>query len=284
MKSGNHPYQNLSAVLTTKHEKLGLIAPPLNSELGMNVILHEADTDLFGTFSGEIQRSLSAREAAIEKAKIGTSALGLRLGLASEGSIGPDPILPFVRSDIEHLALVDLDLGVEIVESFRSLEIVAGEIVTEPGDDLTEFLSGLDFPNHKLIVLPNLGPRTTVAKGVDSTATLYRAVEELAAISSDGKALVQSDLRAHCSPSRQANIKQAAQLLAQRLKALCLECKTPGWGQVGYERGLECSDCGELVGKAKKAAIYGCARCSFVELGSKISDYADPAICDACNP
>lgn len=90
-------------MLTTKHQKLDLIAPILERELGMKMVLHEADTDELGTFSGEIERTSPALETASQKAKIGMKALGLPLGIASEGSIGPDPLMPFMKSDIEYL-------------------------------------------------------------------------------------------------------------------------------------------------------------------------------------
>jgi hypothetical protein len=271
-------------VLTTKHEKLELIAPALVNELGLDVLLHEADTDLLGTFSGEIPRTLTGKQAAIEKAKIGALALGKSIGIASEGSIGPDPILPFARSDIEYLALVDLELGLEVVESFRSLEIVAGELTAEPGTDLVQFLTQVDFPSHKLIVRPNKEKHLNVVKGIGDMDSLILAIQENAALSVDGKVMIQSDLRAHCSPSRQANIRKVAERLAQRLKSLCANCESPGWGSIDYERGLNCSECGEFVAKALKFEVFGCGGCSLRERGPIISEFADPGICDSCNP
>ena len=279
-----HPYQGKKIVLTTKHEKLDLIAPILNAELGLEVVLHEADTDLLGTFSGEVERTLAANQAAIAKARIGTTNLGLNLGVASEGTIGPDRLLPFLRSDTEYIALVDLGLGIELVEEFRSMAIVAGEIVTEPGSDLNEFLERVDFPNHKLIASPNLGDRSKSLKGLADQLSLEAAINKMAVDSKDGKVLVQSDLRAHCSPSRQENIRQAASNLAKRLKSLCPSCTTPGWGKVSHRRGLECSGCGEYVEKAIRAEVLGCAKCSYQEVRESFDSKADPDICDGCNP
>jgi hypothetical protein len=280
----HHPYAGKTVVLTTKHKKLELIAPILESALGVSVVLHEADTDLLGTFVGDVERLNPARQTVIEKARLGTAALGQSLGIASEGTIGPDPSLPFARSDIEYVGFVDLDLGIEVVESYRSMDIVAGEIITEPGADITEILNRVDFPNHKLIVAPHRGERSTAIKGIGDIAELNSSIASLSAKSSDGKVIVQSDLRAHNSPSRQANIRQAALALARRLRALCPECKTPGWGLVGYEKGLDCSSCGELVEHAVRAEIFGCAKCSHKEIGKPISLEADPSICNGCNP
>lgn len=280
----HHPYAGRTVVLTTKHQKLELIGPILESDLGVSVVLHEADTDLLGTFVGDVERLYPPRQTVIEKARLGTLALGQSLGIASEGTIGPDPSLPFARSDIEYVGFVDLDLGIEIVESYRSMDIVAGEIVTEPGADITEFLNRVDFPNHKLIVVPNRGDRSTAIKGIGGLDELIKAIASQSVNSPDGKVIVQSDLRAHYSPSRQRNIEQAALALACRLRALCPECKSPGWGLVGYEKGLDCSSCGEFVEHAIRAEVLGCAKCTHQEIGKPISLEADPSICNGCNP
>lgn len=280
----NHPYSGLTIVLTTKHDKFDLIAPILKSELGLNVVLHEADTDILGTFSGEVERALPPSQTAIQKAKIGINALGHSLGIASEGSIGPDPQLPFSQSNIEYLALVDTDLGIEIVERYRSLDIVAGHIVADPDTDLEPFLQSADFPNHKLIASPNSARFKNSIKGISNRTELQDAIVQLANDSGDGKVLIQSDFRAHCSPSRQKNIVQATIVLANRIKALCPECKAPGWGLVGYQRGLDCSSCGETVPNAISANIAGCAKCSLEQIGEPLAKQADPASCNGCNP
>jgi hypothetical protein len=281
---GSHPYLNRRIVLTTKHHKLGLIAPVLEAELAVTLELHEADTDQLGTFSGEIERSLSPKETAAAKARMGMSALGLSLGIASEGSIGPDPLAPFFRSDIEHIVLVDTDLEIEIYESYRSMDIIAGEIVATPDSDLSSFIAKVDFPNHKLMVQPSITNHPRVVKGIDTLDDLERAVHELASQSSDGKVLLRSDLRAHCSPSRQKNIIEVARRLAKRIKALCPECKTPGWGVTRYARGLDCIECGELVTGAIKFEISGCVKCFYEHEGEQLAEFADQVSCDGCNP
>jgi hypothetical protein len=279
-----HPYSNQTIVLTTKHEKHSLIAPILEAELNLKVVLHEADTDQLGTFTGEIARILSPSDAAIEKAKLGMRELGASLGIASEGSIGPDPLMPFTQSDIEYVALVDSDRGIEIVERFRSFEIIADEIVTDPSSDLSDFLRSVDFPNHKLIAQPNGARGEYVVKGIKDQHQLQRALQDLAVKSPDGKVLLQTDFRAHCSPSRQQNIIEATKLLSKRVSALCPSCSTPGFGVTRYERGLDCSDCGELVSTAVKFEVSGCPKCSFEDAGQQLADFANPSNCDGCNP
>lgn len=280
----SHPYFNREAVLTTKHKKLPLIAPSFSATLRMKILEHPADTDQLGTFTGEIERKLSPHATAILKAKIGLKELGRSIGLASEGSIGPDPASHFIKSDIEYLVLVDLDNEIEISEVYRSFDIIAGQIVVTPADDIKEFLQKVDFPNHKLITVPNAGAASNVVKGIGNLKELQNAIKLCANESDDGSVLIQSDLRSHCSPSRQNNIREVASLLAKRVLSLCPQCRIPGWGRVGYEKGLECSQCGLMVAKALRREIFGCCKCEYREYGKLIAEKADPARCDWCNP
>lgn len=280
----NHPYFSKSVVLTTKHEKYPLVAPAFSRILQLKILEHAADTDQLGSFSGEIERKLPPRETAILKAKIGMNELGLTLGLASEGSIGPDPLIPFMKSDIEYLVLVDSENELVITEVYRSFEITAGQLVTRPDEDITQFLQKVDFPNHKLITRSNSGAVKNVIKGIGNLIDLKKAIRLGANESGDGMVLIQSDLRAHCSPTRQNNIRQAAELLAKRVVSCCPHCQLPGWGSVGYEKGLECSLCGSDVPTAIKCEIFGCVKCDYREVGDALKDYADPAQCDYCNP
>jgi hypothetical protein len=72
-----HPYFRQEILLTTKHNKYAAVAPAFQEHLKMTVVEHTADTDLFGTFSGEIERTLSAGQSAVAKAKMGLGAMGL---------------------------------------------------------------------------------------------------------------------------------------------------------------------------------------------------------------
>jgi len=63
-----HPYKNQRAVLTTKHDKLALIAPAMLETIGLEVSEVKLDTDQLGTFSGEIPRIGSPLDSAIANA------------------------------------------------------------------------------------------------------------------------------------------------------------------------------------------------------------------------
>ncbi|MEY4291205.1 MAG: hypothetical protein RL130_1147 [Actinomycetota bacterium] len=277
-----HPYAGKSAVLATLHKKGNLIAPEFAKILKMSVEEVAIDTDSLGTFSGEIERIGSAKEIALKKARLGMSATGAVRGLASEGSIGADFYIPFIQSDVELIAFVDDEIGIEVVESYRSTEIIAHAISIDSPVDLTDFLKLADFPRHKLIVRSTEKPIYFCKKEIDSEESLYAVISE--GLQQTSSLTIESDLRAHCSPSRAKNIAKTAEKLALRLNQLCPECSSPGWGIVGFEKGLPCSECGEVAEEALKSEILGCARCSCTQKGKVLAEAIDPSRCNLCNP
>ena len=279
-----HPYKNQPAVLTTKHDKLSLIAPSMQSKVGLEVTDINLDTDQLGTFSGEIARSGSALETAIAKAKLGIEATGIPIGLASEGSIGPDPQNPFLTSDIEIVVLVDQERDLVIYESHRAFEIVAATVEVSPGEDLTSFLARADFPSHHLIAKASAHGELRTLKGIGTQLALQAAINELAVHSDSGKVTLETDFRANHSPSRRVNIQAAAQKLATRLAQLCESCGTPGFGRVSYVTGVKCSGCGMENPEAVAAERLCCVSCEFAIARKSIASSIPPERCDWCNP
>jgi hypothetical protein len=275
----------LVAVLATKHGKLPLIAPPLEEAVGLRVETVAVDTDSLGTFTGDIPRQRPPLETAIAKARLGMSATGHALGLASEGSIGPDPAMPFVDTDQEIVVLVDDDNGIVVWESHSSWDVVAAATSVGAGDDLGPFLSEAGFPDHQLIVRPNIGAVHPIYKGISCIEMLTAAIAECAATAADGLARVETDLRAHACPSRRDVIAAAAQRLAGRIAARCPACGAPGWGRIDILLGVPCAWCGTQVTR-QRAEIDGCPACEHRETRPVVSpeDRADPGECPNCNP
>ena len=275
----SHPYRGIEAVITTQHSKEKLIAPALTA-LGIEIIHHRFDTDTLGTFSGEIPRTLPQRDTALKKARIGMDAIGIKYGLASEGSIGPDPIVPFINSAIESIAWIDDVNEIEIVEYERGTEVVATKIEVASFDALGDFLDRADFPNHALIAY-SASKKGPIYKGLRDLVELERVVGELIRT---GSAIIESDLRAHMSPSRSEVIRRCAEKLAKRLQELCARCETPGFGVIANLYGLSCEECGEKVEQAVRGELQACAKCEYKEekLNGKVS--VSPAQCLRCNP
>jgi len=282
MNPEDHPYFGESALLATQHGKGLVVAPEFQTALGMKVEEFLVDTDSLGTFTGEIERVGTPKEVVIAKARMAIAKSGNPFAIASEGSIGVDPFIPFINSDIEHMAFVDVVRGFSLVETIRSTEIVAHTITVKAETSIDEFLDKADFPNHKLIIRSLETPTTFSIKGIESHAQLKSALDE--ALQNFPEVIIESDLRAHCSPSRMANIALVARKLAARLGNLCPDCQTPGWGVVSYLKGLPCTECGEISEEALRVEIMGCVKCSFTQEGKILAEAIDPGRCDLCNP
>ncbi len=282
------PYDGDLAVLATKHGKLGSIAPEL-ARAGLVVQAADVDTDVLGTFTGEVPRSAPPLETAVAKARLGMVAGGIPLGVASEGSVGPDPDVPWLTVDDEIVVLVDDRRGIVVAGRHASSDVVAVSAVVGPGAGLRDRLRDLarqaDLPDHAVTVVPSLGPPRPVRKGLRRIGDIADAVEACAAASPDGLARVATDLRAHCCPSRRAVIRAAAADLAHRLGARCPACGSPGWGLAEVRTGVPCAWCGAAVGRVR-AEVDGCPAC-----GHRVerpvlpaSAVADPGECARCNP
>lgn len=282
MNHVEHPYLGKVAFLATQHGKGLVVAPEFQAALGMQVEELLVDTDSLGTFTGEIERVGTPKEVVIAKARMAIAKSGNPFAIASEGSIGVDPFIPFINSDIEHMAFVDEVRGFSLVETIRSTEIVAHTIKVKADTPIDEFLSKADFPQHKLIIRSLESPTIFSIKGIDSHAQLKSSLRE--ALQNYPEVIIESDLRAHASPSRMANIAQVARKLALRLSNLCPECQTPGWGVVSYLKGLPCNECGEISEEALRVEIMGCVKCSFTQEGKVLAEAIDPSRCDLCNP
>jgi hypothetical protein len=273
----------IKVAVATKHGKLSQIAPAFDGLKEWQLELAPIDTDEFGTFSGEVERTLSPRETVIEKAKAGARSLGLDYGIASEGTIGAHPHLPFINSDYELMAFVCLSEDVAVVESYLSADINAYTQDVSHSSDLEEIFRSLDLPNHaaNIVVETKLGRQ--VLKGFTDMHEVQKIIEQY--LADDTKSVrVESDFRAMNSPSRQANIAICAQRLALRVGANCPECSHFGWGRVGYEYGLPCVSCGLMNESVANAEKLGCPSCDFVELNEFAQEAIDPSRCEFCNP
>lgn len=65
------PYFGCCIILPTKHQKSNAIAPVFDTVLQAGVLEYVVDTDLLGTFSGEIERKGTALECAQKKCEWG---------------------------------------------------------------------------------------------------------------------------------------------------------------------------------------------------------------------
>jgi len=287
--AGDHPYTGRRLALATMHEKARAIAPALRRDLAMQVVAPAGiDTDQLGTFTGEIPRPGDMHATAVAKARLGMRAAGLPLGLASEGSYGPHPLVPFVAAGTELCVLLDEERGIVIAESLLEERTNYDSTITGDGRVDPKFLARVGFPEHGLIVRPcspaGAGPGPVV-KGVRSRAGLAEAVAACRRAASDGRVLVQSDMRAHQNPTRMRSIARLAERLAERLAARCPACRCPGFGVLETRTGLPCGVCG-APSTLVHHHVAGCPACAYRERRPRPDGLtaADPGRCTVCNP
>lgn len=252
------------------------MAPAFASILGIDITLPPGlDTDAFGTFTREVPRTAGMRETARRKAWAGIAATGLPLGLASEGSFGPHPAIPFIACGCETLAFIDAERGLEIVEERMSERTNFATFDLAPGADLEAYLTRVGFPGHALIV--RVGDR--LHKGVQARAELDRML-------ADGRpVMLEADMRAHMNPTRMHEISLLAERLARRIATPCPACAAPGFGTVRSEAGLPCGECG-APSAVIIALVDQCSACAFEQRRPRPDgrSTATPAECPECNP
>ena len=269
--------------LATKHGKERIFSRLL-SEIKCELVLAPFDTDVFGTFSGEIPREESPKATAIAKAKAAAEAADTNFAVASEGTIGPHPQLPLITADIEWIAFVDRSRGIELTEHVISTEIVAVQETWSPSLDFGRLAAGADLPTHSLIARAREGLNFWSRKGIKTIEELNQAVADFHLLRWDTDLVFESDFRAMESPTRMKNIERAAGKLVSRLSTLCPECQMYGFGVVGYEHGLPCLGCGEVVPDVISAERIGCLVCRAELIKPREVTAVEPSRCYNCNP
>lgn len=296
-----HRYSDRTVLLTTKHEKAAALALPLRAGVGLRVEAIELDTDKLGTFTGEVERLGTPLETAVRKARLGMTLTSSSLGLASEGSFGPHPFIPFIAGCQEIVALVDDELGYQISETIISSKTNFGHCSVQSIEEADEFLLKAKFPSHGVIVRPNKFDRgvlkdfgrmisgksaiEVIVKGIRDRSGLRSAIESCKKISDDGRALIETDMRAHMNPTRMRVLRELGVKLARRLRSICTECGCPGFGITSVQGFLDCSECG-YASESPSHEVHSCPRCNYCKTlpRSDGMKHVDPMYCQRCNP
>lgn len=285
------PYGGAVVALATRHGKERVIGRALRHGLGAELLHVQAiDTDALGTFCGTVPRQGSALEACIAKAEVALEAGGTALAIASEGSFGPHPQLPFLAAGLECMVFLDRQRGLKISAQALarhtnfSHRLVSAASAAGCEESLQTWLEQVGFPGHALIVRPAQGP-LVVEKGLRRWEDLQGAILRAADASADGQALVETDMRAHCNPTRMAAIRRLAFRLVRRIATPCPACHTPGWGVMDQRTGLPCGECG-FPTALLQSEVWGCQGCGHQEERPRSDgiQVADPGQCEWCNP
>lgn len=275
-------FKGRKLVIATKHKKETIIAPILEKEIGVRCFVPENfDSDKLGTFSGEIERTDSALDTVRKKCLLAMEAENCDLGIASEGSFGPHPASPFISANDELVIFIDTKNNLEIIGRHISLDTNFSGTEVNSIEKLKEFSQRIGFPEHALILREKKNSNRFI-KGITNHNDLNKAFSQL---NLNGKAYVETDMRAMHNPNRMLVIEEACKKLVESIKNYCPNCNTPGFSVTKTVPGLPCGACG-LPTKSTLFHLYTCKSCGHTEEkkypnGIKAND---PMYCDFCNP
>ena len=271
-------------LIATKHEKEKVIAPIVEEAMGVSCsIAHNFDTDLLGTFTGEIERKGDPVTTARKKCMQGMLITNVDMAIASEGSFGPHPTIFFSHANDELLLFIDKK---------NNIEIFAREITTETNfngaaiktlTELKDFAEIAQFPSHGLIIRKAKDDFAFIEKGITDWEKLLETYHKFVKLY--GCVYVETDMRAMYNPTRMKVIGRAAQKLVDKMNSLCPTCNQPGFSITNARLGLVCGLC-HLPTRSTLSYIYTCTKCFFVkeEKYPHNKKVEDPMYCDYCNP
>ncbi|PJD94980.1 MAG: hypothetical protein CK426_01600 [Legionella sp.] len=275
-------YKNQNVLLASKHEKEQAMAKPFLDRLSCTLRVREFDTDQFGTFTGEIARTLSPYETCLLKAKTAAKRYHYDLAVASEGSFGPHPAFPFVPGAHELMVFIDRRHDWIIAEQCISQKTNYAMLTVNKNTKLDDFLTQVHFPSHALIVQLTSNSHV-LAKGVHDLDALTYYLK--LGFKTDKELLLTTDMRAMMNPTRMAVIGELADKLTQRISRLCIQCERPGFGFKTTRGALACALCGAPTSFYEEE-VWGCIGCEHQEYKKRQDGLltADPTYCDNCNP
>lgn len=286
--SDNSLFAKRVGVLGTMHRKEKAIAPILEQELEINLIVPpDFNTDIFGTFTREVKRPGTQLEAAKLKAQKVLELTNETLAFASEGTFGPHPAFPSLPFNQEIVILLDTRNNLEVVGQELSTETNYQHQIIKTVEAAYAFARKSGFPEHGLVVMtqPSSLAKWEIFKGITEEKELVEKVEYALRNSANGEVHIETDMRALYNPTRMQNIAKATRDLIRKLQQLCPQCSCPGFEVIERKKGLPCQLC-QLPTQLTRSVIYKCQKCDFIQevcFPEKV-EKADPSQCMYCNP
>ncbi|NEQ44131.1 MAG: hypothetical protein F6K00_11475 [Leptolyngbya sp. SIOISBB] len=276
------------AIIATMHRKEHAIAPLLEATLGVQTLVPENfNTDRFGTFTRDVARPTDQLATARLKAQAALEQTGSTLAIASEGSFGPHPDIPFMPCDRELVLLLDSEHNLEIVGQALSTDTNYRSQTIRAIDEAQTFASAVGFPAHGLVVMPTAEGTSPdeIVKGITTEAALTTATKIALAASTTGTAHIETDMRAQFNPTRMQVIGAATENLLQAIARRCPACNCPGFAIVRHNPGLPCAWCGTPT-LLTRSITSRCHRCQHEQTDRLPNGEAtaDPGNCPYCNP
>lgn len=277
-------FEGRALLVVTQHAKEKVIAPILEKALNVRCqVTSNFNTDRFGTFSGEVVRSLSPIDTLRNKCTTALNEYQTDLVVASEGSFGPHPSLFFVPADDELIMLKDTKNNLEIIARHVSTETNFDCKKITAWSELEQFAKRCRFPSHAIILKDKEVDFQQVIKGINNWDGLKEGYECLIKVSESIHA--ETDMRACYNPTRMKVIENATVRLVEKIQSACPKCNMPGFDVHKLVAGLPCEDCGEPT-RSAIAEMYLCNHCLY-SLEKKYPNgkmKEDPTYCDYCNP
>lgn len=282
-KKHSKMYNNIKIVLATKHQKEQAITHPFANAFNANIFVpNDYDTDKFGTFTGEIERSGTQYETVINKAKQALTQYDYDYAVASEGSFGPHPVMFYMPGNVELMSFIDKKRDIIVVESIMTTDTNYRHIDISQHDEYETYLEKIKFGSHGLIIkcLPD---NAVLAKGIKDRGELDAIVRS--SLTKHQRIRLETDMRAMMNPTRMNIIHMLATKLIQRLQHACPACDCPGFGRLSVTGNLSCEDCGTKTDLHQYKVLH-CVKCNHQETQMRDDGAitAEAKYCPYCNP
>jgi len=278
-------FNNRKALLVTMHEKEKAIAPALFNTFGISLESSKyINTDVLGTFSGEIKREESPEITAWKKIQLASNDSS-DIIIASEGSFFPHPNIPFVTLNHEFILLYDKKNNVLIDGQHYTTDCIYFQKEFTNEEDAIKFCVENSFPQYGVVLkTTNEYHKTLTFKDPKSLFSLSAAFKLLQNNSANGIITVESDMRAHKNPKRMQSIEKATMDLVKNMNSFCPNCHKPGFSIRKKNKGLPCSDCGFPTNEIKENVLI-CQFCNHEKIESlPPTKIGNPMYCNRCNP
>jgi hypothetical protein len=277
-------FEGRNLLIASMHQKEKVLTPLLHENLRVTpCVVNDFNTDVFGTFSGEIERKGDAISALRQKCDLAYQTHKIDLVVASEGSFGPHPSYFFVPANEELIMFKDYTHQLEIVARHITTEtnFSGEEINTE--EALLSFANKVNFPTHGLILRKSKDNFSEIFKGITDLHVLLNTFLHFQKTTTS--VYVETDMRAHMNPTRMKSIEACGIELIKKINSCCPACTTPGFDVDQVLLGLPCDLC-ETPTQSILSLIYTCKKCAFQEEKKfpKGKNTEDPMYCNRCNP
>ena len=273
-----------SLFIATNHHKEAVIQPILERELNVNCFsIPLFNTDQFGTFSGEVERSQSPVETLKAKCQLGFDVTACDLVIATEGSFGAHPDLPFCAAHDELILLMDFKNNVSFSARILTTETNFQGKKIRSEEELIAFGESIDFPNQAIILRNEEQSMLYLKKGINDWDELLTAFR--VCMRRHDNVFVETDMRAMHNPLRMKQIEQLTLKLMAQLKVLCPSCEMPGYEVTSILPGLPCWICETPTSSVLKHVLT-CTACQHQEeiYFPNGRQTEEPTFCPACNP